>query len=219
MGWYVTLMLAGGGLFAVFCAWRNYDWFFENSAARPFVRILGRKRACIFYIVLGLFIMVPGVMRIVRPPATFTAEQAQYFTRPFGFGLLEPGAAERIRSIPGVGSFTSNGSDWQGFALVLKTERFPILAEPSSLFVDIDGGFKVNERMIAGKPHSGVSMYFDPSYRLCDNVIFSSTPLASAEFIVLVWDVATSRSLGCPDGLLASFHRKGTPVYENFVKW
>jgi hypothetical protein len=218
MGWYVTLMLAGGGLFCTFCAFRNHDWFFENWAARPFVRLLGRRWARLFYIALGIFVMTPGVIRMVRPPAKFAAEHAHWFTCPFGFGLLDAGSTERIRSTAGVVSFREANGKWTEFGLVVTLERFPVLGDPSSLFVDVDGGFRFNERMIAGKSCTGVVMYFDAAYRPCDRVIFSRTPVDSAEFIVMVLDAATSHAFGCKDGLISSFHRRGTPMFANFVK-
>ena len=218
MGWYVTLMLAGGGAFCVFCAWRNYDWFFANHAARPFVRILGRKWARIGYILLGLFVLTPGIARIVRPPAVFTVDDARFFALPFGFPLLEPGATGRIRTTPSIGNLKEKDGQWEEFSFVLKEERFPVLRDPSSLFVDVDGGFNVNERKFDGIPHTGVVMYFDTQYRLCDNVLFSRTPLASAEFIVLVWDSATSLQYAKGNGLLVTLHRKGTSMYESFAR-
>jgi hypothetical protein len=130
--------------------------------------------------------------------------------------LLDAGSTDRIRGAAGVGNFREKDGTWQEFTLVMKPERFSMLSDSSSFFVDVDGGFLVNERVIAGKRCTGVVMYFDAAYRPCDNVIFSNTPLDSAEFIVLVWDATTSREFGCHDGLLTSFHRRHTPMFAEF---
>lgn len=45
------------GLFTVVGALANWDWFFENSRAKPFVSLFGREGARVFYVVLGCTIM------------------------------------------------------------------------------------------------------------------------------------------------------------------
>ena len=46
------------GLFSIAAGILNWDWFMENSRARFFVRIFGRSGARIFYVALGVFIIV-----------------------------------------------------------------------------------------------------------------------------------------------------------------
>lgn len=214
MGWLVTLMLAGGGALCVFCAWRNYEWYLRLS----FFSFLGRKWNRRVLIALGLFILVPGVLRMVCTRVIFSEEDAHFFTQPRGFGLMGPDVGVRLRSTPGVFSYRGADDSWREFALVVKPEQFPALLNPSSLFVDVEGGFLVNERAFSGKKCTGVMMHFDKNYRLCDNVLFSKTPLSSSEFIVLVWDEPTSRAFGTASGLLSTYHRRGTEVFAEFVK-
>ncbi len=45
------------GLFTVAGAVFNWDWFFENAKARPFVNWFGREGARVFYVLLGCAIM------------------------------------------------------------------------------------------------------------------------------------------------------------------
>ena len=46
------------GLACAFCAVMNYDWFMINNKSAPVVAILGREGARIFYIILGVVIVV-----------------------------------------------------------------------------------------------------------------------------------------------------------------
>ncbi len=50
------------GLFAMFCAYKDFDWFMENHKARFFVNIFGRDGARVFYGILGLLLVLLGVM-------------------------------------------------------------------------------------------------------------------------------------------------------------
>ncbi len=45
------------GIFCIVAAWRNWDWFFDNWRARPFVAMLGREGARSFYVILGGVLM------------------------------------------------------------------------------------------------------------------------------------------------------------------
>ena len=50
-------LLAVIGLFCILCSVGNYDWFFENRRAKPFVRMFGRKGARILYFAFGIFLV------------------------------------------------------------------------------------------------------------------------------------------------------------------
>ncbi len=60
---FVLLMLAGG-VFCIFCAVKDYDFFMESSKAWLFVKLFGRNGARIFYILLGVFIIVCGILAV-----------------------------------------------------------------------------------------------------------------------------------------------------------
>ena len=51
------------GVFSIFCAVRDYDWFMENHRAWLFVKLLGRNGARVVYILLGLFLIAFGLIR------------------------------------------------------------------------------------------------------------------------------------------------------------
>ncbi len=51
-----------GGIFAFFCAYKDYDWFMNSSKASWIVKLFGRNGARIFYMGLGVFIIVIGLL-------------------------------------------------------------------------------------------------------------------------------------------------------------
>ncbi len=57
MGWYFFLIF-GMGLFSIVASIFNWDWYFENRKARMFVSLFGRTGARVFYIILGVFIII-----------------------------------------------------------------------------------------------------------------------------------------------------------------
>ena len=61
------LIMILGGVFCIFCAYKDYDWFMNNYKARGFVRLFGRDGARRFYIGLGIFIVFCGVVMTVYP--------------------------------------------------------------------------------------------------------------------------------------------------------
>lgn len=51
----ILFLLAG--IYCIVAAFFNWDWFFNNRRARPFVRCFGRNGARIIYVLLGLFLI------------------------------------------------------------------------------------------------------------------------------------------------------------------
>ena len=49
--------MIGCGIFTIFCAYMDFDWFFNNYKARPLVKTFGRGNMRIFYIVIGIVIL------------------------------------------------------------------------------------------------------------------------------------------------------------------
>ncbi|MDO4721335.1 MAG: immunity 17 family protein [Peptostreptococcaceae bacterium] len=58
----VMILLVAVGLFSVMAAILNWDFFFNSSKARIWVRLFGRNGARIFYILLGAAIIVLGIL-------------------------------------------------------------------------------------------------------------------------------------------------------------
>ncbi|ULJ69463.1 immunity 17 family protein [Wielerella bovis] len=55
----------GGGILCIAAAIYDWDWFFDNFRARPFVALFGREGARWFYAILGVFlIMVAGRLTV-----------------------------------------------------------------------------------------------------------------------------------------------------------
>ncbi|MDE6665435.1 MAG: immunity 17 family protein [Ruminococcus sp.] len=61
---FVIVILVGA--FSLIASVKNWDWYFNNRRARPFVRIFGRTGARIFYGLLGIFIIFVGVGAFVQ---------------------------------------------------------------------------------------------------------------------------------------------------------
>ena len=55
--WLKVLAICGG-IFSIVCAAMNFDWFMNNSRAWIFVKLFGREGARVFYVLLGLFLIV-----------------------------------------------------------------------------------------------------------------------------------------------------------------
>jgi len=52
------------GIFALFCAATDQDWFMRSRKAQFFVNIFGRNGARVFYGILGVFFIVLGLCSI-----------------------------------------------------------------------------------------------------------------------------------------------------------
>ena len=61
---YVLFILAG--VFSFVASIKNWDWYFNNRKAKPFVRIFGRTGARIFYTLIGIFIMGVGIVYLIK---------------------------------------------------------------------------------------------------------------------------------------------------------
>lgn len=56
-----VILLAAVGLFSVLAGVFNWDFFFNSRKARLWIRLFGRGGARIFYILLGILIIVLGI--------------------------------------------------------------------------------------------------------------------------------------------------------------
>ena len=52
------LMTIGGGIFCIWASVTEQEWFFNHWRARPIVKLFGMNGAKIFYIVLGVLLIV-----------------------------------------------------------------------------------------------------------------------------------------------------------------
>lgn len=53
------------GIFCIFCAYKDYNWFMNSSKAWLFVKLFGRNGARFFYMGLGAFLIVIGLLLMV----------------------------------------------------------------------------------------------------------------------------------------------------------
>lgn len=56
-----VILLVAVGLFSVLAGVFNWDFFFNSRKARLWIRLFGRGGARIFYILLGVVIIVLGI--------------------------------------------------------------------------------------------------------------------------------------------------------------
>lgn len=56
-----VILLVAVGLFSVLAGVFNWDFFFNSRKARLWIRLFGRGGARIFYILLGVLIIVLGI--------------------------------------------------------------------------------------------------------------------------------------------------------------
>lgn len=59
---FLPIIIIACGIFSLLGAVNNWDWFFNNYKAQPFVKMIGRTGARIFYGILGAFIIIIGIM-------------------------------------------------------------------------------------------------------------------------------------------------------------
>ena len=59
------ILIVLGGIYCVWCAYKNYDWFMGHSKAWLPVKLFGRNGARIFYMIVGTVITLAGVGIII----------------------------------------------------------------------------------------------------------------------------------------------------------
>lgn len=62
MNIFLIIIFVLAGVFSLLSSVKNFDWFFNNSKAKPFVKTFGRNGARIFYSILGIFIIILGLV-------------------------------------------------------------------------------------------------------------------------------------------------------------
>ena len=58
----MKLSIIAIGIFTIFCAFMDYDWFLNHYKAKFFVALFGRNGARVFYIILGVILIFLGLM-------------------------------------------------------------------------------------------------------------------------------------------------------------
>jgi hypothetical protein len=66
----IPYLLIAAGLFSVICAVKEYPFFMEHRKARALIAVIGKPLAKVFYITLGVVLIVMGVVFLVTglPP-------------------------------------------------------------------------------------------------------------------------------------------------------
>ena len=68
MGSFTIIFVIAAGVFCIYCSYKDYDWFFDNHRARPFVSLFGREGARKFYYVLGGILIFLGLLILFSLP-------------------------------------------------------------------------------------------------------------------------------------------------------
>lgn len=63
--YFIFALFIGLGIFSVVAAVLNLEWYFQTSAAQTFVKWLGRTGARLFYVLLGVGLILCGVLAIL----------------------------------------------------------------------------------------------------------------------------------------------------------
>ena len=63
--YFIFALFIGLGIFSMVAAVLNLEWYFQTSAAQTFVRWLGRTGARLFYVLLGVGLILCGVLAIL----------------------------------------------------------------------------------------------------------------------------------------------------------
>ena len=65
MNLLTALFVLLAGLFAIAGGVLNWDWFMTNRRARIFVAVFGRQGARLFYVLLGIIVVVFGALGLL----------------------------------------------------------------------------------------------------------------------------------------------------------
>ena len=218
---FLTLFLLIGGAFTVWCAARDYDWYFKVAGLPMlFINTVGRRAARVIYILAGLGMLSWGVSRVVDPPPTIAADFIYDLGRPHGIDLVDSRATEELKLKPeAVFGLQTDELGWTSFWMLLTKDspHYESAALSSDAGPDFSEGFALSRRMVNGKPLQGRIIYFSAEMESCDNVIFSKKPLSSAAFVMVISSKALSdrHSKG---GIPVHFFRAGTELYSTVTK-
>ena len=61
MHYLIQGIFVGVGLLAILASFFNWDWFFKAQNTQSLVKSVGRKRARLFYAVLGLLMIATAI--------------------------------------------------------------------------------------------------------------------------------------------------------------
>ncbi|MDR1472754.1 MAG: immunity 17 family protein [Synergistaceae bacterium] len=108
----VRALLVSIGVFSEFCAAMNYEWFMGSREAWVLVKILGRRAARIFYVVLGLLLVGVGCRGF-----SLISDRANrnLGLRPNPAGNSFPVPCVFINGVRGTSPPSEFGTEFQGF--------------------------------------------------------------------------------------------------------
>lgn len=220
----LTVFLAVSGVFTFWCALKNYDWFFNfPGPSQLFIQLIGRTPSRIVYLFFSIILLGWGITRIISPPPKIPTDFIYQLAKPDGINLSEPTEATlALNKIPPslITQLQYDQAGWISFwkSLSPDTPIFSQAAASTTAGPDFDEGFTLRKRSYNGMQLEGRILYFDAQSISCDNIIFSSRPLSSASFAMIICTPEASKKNGFGNSLAIFYCRAGTPLYKKLIR-
>jgi len=216
---FLTAFLVAGGAFTFWCSLKNDDWFFNfPGPSQALILVLGRPAARIFYLLFSLVLLGWGVVRMVDPPRRIPVAFIDEVARPGGVNLTDGSKAlpELHQKRAEIRHLQTDATGWTSFWWPLhRNLPYYADAQDSSLAgPDFSEGFHFRKRSVGNLMVEGRVLYFDANRVSCDNWLFSSHPLSSAAFAVVICTPEASQANGFSESLAVFYCRANTPLYQ-----
>jgi hypothetical protein len=65
---FYGIVFIGGGIFFWYFSFKDADWFIDTRKARPLIAKIGRKPVRMFYMVLGVMLVLVGILALFISP-------------------------------------------------------------------------------------------------------------------------------------------------------
>jgi hypothetical protein len=219
----LTTFLTVSGVFTFWCSLKNYDWFFNfPGPSRLFIVLVGRPVSRVVYLLFSMGLTGWGVARIVDPPPKIPTDFIYELAAPGGIDLTKGAeTTTALRQHPGlIRELHTDKEGWVSFRTRLDPHMpfFQDAVASTEAGPDFHEGFAFRRRSYGEMKLEGRVIYFDPQLVSCDNFLFSSHPLSSASFAMVICTPETSRENGFEDSLSVFYCRAGTPWYKKLFR-
>lgn len=216
---FLTVFLVVGGAFTFWCSLKNYDWFFNfPGPSQAFIAVFGRPAARVFYILFSLVLLGWGVVRVVDPPRQIPITWINDVAKPEGLDLMDGSKSlpELEQKLSKIRHLQTDPTGWTSFWWPLNRDLpyFEDARDSSLAGPDFSEGFHYRKRSVGNLVVEGRVLYFDANGMSCDNWLFSSHPLSSAAFAVVICTPEASQANGFSEGLAVFYCRTNTPLYK-----
>ena len=135
---------------------------------------------------------------------------------PFGLDLLRPATSEKLKAH---GARLNAKGEWEAL-----DQFFPIGTREAAFLKSIadsgsGDGFYFDRLQVGSSWLRGRWIPIDKDGQICENGLFSKRPLKTAEFVIIIFDEKSTKSLSKEEATIAvAYRRKGTKLYETLIK-